>query len=81
MAIGELKENEMKKLTKQELDDLRQEMGILSSLRHENIVEFIGICSSPPHLCIVTELAKHGDLYQFMSRTNRPDFQKQVCNA
>jgi uncharacterized protein (DUF2249 family) len=27
----------------------------LQSLRHPNILQFLGTCTKPPHLCMVTE--------------------------
>ena len=39
---------------------LHKEAVMLSSLRHPNIVQFMGICPSPP--CIISELCQHGSL-------------------
>jgi serine/threonine protein kinase len=47
----------LKKLTKEELQDLRQEVAILSSIYHPNVVLFMGACTrEEDQLMIVTEL-------------------------
>ncbi|GAX76292.1 hypothetical protein CEUSTIGMA_g3737.t1 [Chlamydomonas eustigma] len=43
---------------------LRQEVQVLSRLRHPHIVQFLGAYLSPPNVCIVEELAEGGSLYQ-----------------
>ncbi|KAK8954632.1 Serine/threonine-protein kinase HT1 [Platanthera zijinensis] len=49
-----------------------QEVIMLASLRHSNIVRFIGACRKPMVWCIVTEYAKGGSVRQFLSkRQNR----------
>lgn len=50
-----------------------QEVMMLATLRHENVVRFIGACRKAMLWCIVTEYAKGGSLRQFLSkRRNRP---------
>ena len=39
------------------LSDFVNEVEVLCALRHPNVVLFMGACTSPPNLCIVTELA------------------------
>lgn len=49
-----------------------QEVMMLATLRHPNIVKFIGACRKPMVWCIVTEYAKGGSLKHFLSkRQNR----------
>lgn len=49
-----------------------QEVMMLATLRHPNIVKFIGACRKPMVWCIVTEYAKGGSVRQFlMKRQNR----------
>ncbi|KAG0479566.1 hypothetical protein HPP92_010424 [Vanilla planifolia] len=45
-----------------------QEVMMLSSLRHPNVVRFIGACKKPMVWCILTEYAKGGSVRQFLSR-------------
>ncbi|CAL5011057.1 unnamed protein product [Urochloa humidicola] len=45
-----------------------QEVMMLSTLRHPNIVKFVGACRKPLVWCIVTEYAKGGSLKNFLSR-------------
>jgi tRNA A-37 threonylcarbamoyl transferase component Bud32 len=49
-----------------------QEVMMLATLRHPNIVKFVGACRKPIVWCIVTEYAKGGSLKNFLSkRQNR----------
>ncbi|MQM16829.1 hypothetical protein Taro_049789 [Colocasia esculenta] len=49
-----------------------QEVMMLATLRHPNVVRFIGGCRKPLVWCIVTEYAKGGSVRQFlMRRQNR----------
>uniref|UniRef100_A0A7C8ZF28 non-specific serine/threonine protein kinase n=1 Tax=Opuntia streptacantha TaxID=393608 RepID=A0A7C8ZF28_OPUST len=50
----------------------QQEVMMLATLRHPNIVRFIGACRKPMVWCIVTEYAKGGSVRQFLTkRQNR----------
>ncbi|XP_061347598.1 serine/threonine-protein kinase STY13-like [Gastrolobium bilobum] len=50
----------------------QQEVTMLATLKHPNIVRFIGACRKPMVWCIVTEYAKGGSVRQFlMKRQNR----------
>lgn len=42
--------------------DFMQEVEIMKTLRHPNIVEFLGVCVEPSCLCIVTEYLSQGSL-------------------
>lgn len=48
------------------IEDLEHEADILYPLRHQNVVEFLGICLNPPAL--VTELLLVGDLRSFLRK-------------
>eukprot|EP00262_Sarcandra_glabra_P006122 TRINITY_DN18222_c0_g1_i1.p1 TRINITY_DN18222_c0_g1~~TRINITY_DN18222_c0_g1_i1.p1 ORF type:complete len:443 (+),score=47.80 TRINITY_DN18222_c0_g1_i1:301-1629(+) len=49
-----------------------QEVMMLATLKHQNIVRFIGACQKPMVWCIVTEYAKGGSVRQFLNkRQNR----------
>eukprot|EP00250_Pteridium_aquilinum_P006013 c1600_g1_i1 orf=412-1587(+) len=45
-----------------------KEVSMLATLRHENVVRFIGACWKPSVLCIATEYAKGGSLRMFLAR-------------
>lgn len=58
---------------------MKHEINVLKQLRHENIVRFVGVCTSVRHLCIVTELCENGDLYDYMRKIRKPSFGRLVC--
>ncbi|KAL6856979.1 hypothetical protein ACP4OV_018361 [Aristida adscensionis] len=47
-----------------------QEVLILRSVNHENILQFYGACTKPPNYCIVTEYMPGGNLYDFLHKQN-----------
>lgn len=51
-------------LTPEVLENLKEEVSILSQLRHPNVVLYLGACTAPPDVCIVTEWAEHGSLHE-----------------
>jgi serine/threonine protein kinase len=61
VAIKKLK---LKDVAKQAelLEDLKREIAILSNLRHPNMVLYIGACTKPPNVCIITEWCDRGSL-------------------
>ncbi|KAG0005372.1 hypothetical protein BGZ79_005170 [Entomortierella chlamydospora] len=75
VAIGELR---IKNFTEQDITEMKHEIKVLKQLRHENIVRFVGVCTNVRHLCIVTELCEHGDLYDYMRRVRRPSFGRMI---
>ncbi|XP_024970871.1 serine/threonine-protein kinase STY46-like isoform X2 [Cynara cardunculus var. scolymus] len=46
--------------------EFAQEVYIMRKIRHKNIVQFIGACTRPPNLCIVTEFMAGGSVYNFL---------------
>ncbi|XP_050127803.1 serine/threonine-protein kinase STY17-like isoform X2 [Malus sylvestris] len=50
------------------LRDFSQEVYILRKIRHKNVVQFIGACTRPPNLCIVTEFMSKGSVYDFLHK-------------
>jgi len=48
-----------------------QEVMMLATLRHQNIVKFIGACRKPMVWCIVTEYAKGGSVRNFLTRRQK----------
>ncbi|KAF3787682.1 Serine/threonine-protein kinase [Nymphaea thermarum] len=50
--------------------EFAQEVFIMRKVRHENVVRFIGACTKPPSLCIVTEFMSGGSIYDFLHKRN-----------
>ncbi|XP_043701429.1 serine/threonine-protein kinase EDR1-like isoform X2 [Telopea speciosissima] len=50
-------------LTAENMEDFCNEISILSRLRHPNVILFLGACTKPPHLSMVTEYMEYGSLY------------------
>ncbi|XP_058100811.1 serine/threonine-protein kinase EDR1-like isoform X2 [Magnolia sinica] len=50
-------------LTAENMEDFCNEIFILSRLRHPNVILFLGACTTPPHLSMVTEYMEMGSLY------------------
>ena len=48
----------------------RKEVAIMKRLRHPNIVQFIGACTQPPDLCIITQYVPRGSLFKLLHRSN-----------
>ncbi|KAM0899444.1 hypothetical protein ACQ4PT_021307 [Festuca glaucescens] len=49
--------------------EFMREVAIMKSLRHPNIVLFMGAVTEPPNLSIVTEYLSRGSLYKLLHRT------------
>ncbi|KAF2306315.1 hypothetical protein GH714_016408 [Hevea brasiliensis] len=50
------------------LREFSQEVYIMRKIRHKNVVQFIGACTQPPNLCIVTEFMARGSIYDFLHK-------------
>ncbi|CAI9117012.1 OLC1v1018321C4 [Oldenlandia corymbosa var. corymbosa] len=48
--------------------EFAQEVYILRKVRHKNVVQFIGACTRPPRLCIVTEYMRGGSIYDYLRK-------------
>nr|XP_004231067.1 serine/threonine-protein kinase STY46 isoform X1 [Solanum lycopersicum] len=48
--------------------EFAQEVYIMRKVRHKNVVQFIGACTSPPNLCIVTEYMSGGSVYDYLHK-------------
>ncbi|XP_043713574.1 serine/threonine-protein kinase STY46-like isoform X2 [Telopea speciosissima] len=48
--------------------EFAQEVFIMRKVRHKNVVQFIGACTRPPTLCIVTEFMSGGSVYDFLHK-------------
>ncbi|XP_068499977.1 probable serine/threonine-protein kinase SIS8 isoform X3 [Phaseolus vulgaris] len=50
-------------LTAENMEDFCNEISILSRLRHPNVILFLGACTKPPRLSMITEYMELGSLY------------------
>uniref|UniRef100_A0A6A7GAJ4 non-specific serine/threonine protein kinase n=1 Tax=Hirondellea gigas TaxID=1518452 RepID=A0A6A7GAJ4_9CRUS len=57
--------------TPESLDEFRSEVAIMRKLQHANITMFMGACTVPPHLCLVTELLEMS-LFDLLHNTSIP---------
>ncbi|XP_056169934.1 serine/threonine-protein kinase STY46-like isoform X2 [Syzygium oleosum] len=48
--------------------EFAQEVFILRKVRHKNVVQFIGACTKPPSLYIVTEFMSGGSVYDYLHK-------------
>ncbi|KAG0454329.1 hypothetical protein HPP92_025633 [Vanilla planifolia] len=48
--------------------EFAQEVYIMRKVSHKNVVRFIGACTKPTSLCIVTEFLSRGSLYDFLHK-------------
>ncbi|KAH6793011.1 Mitogen activated protein kinase kinase like protein [Perilla frutescens var. hirtella] len=49
--------------TAENIEDFCNEISILSRIRHPNVILFLGACTTPPRLSLVTEYMEMGSLY------------------
>ncbi|KAK9808194.1 hypothetical protein WJX73_007130 [Symbiochloris irregularis] len=64
----------VKRLLEQDLNDhlmeeFRAEVAIMKRLKHPNVVLFLGACTHPPNLSIVTQFVPRGSLFRLLHRT------------
>jgi serine/threonine protein kinase len=57
-------------ITPEALSDLKKEIAILSQLRHPNVVLYLGCCTKPPNVCIVTEWCDKGSVFDLIHTKN-----------
>uniref|UniRef100_A0A803NQC1 non-specific serine/threonine protein kinase n=1 Tax=Cannabis sativa TaxID=3483 RepID=A0A803NQC1_CANSA len=48
--------------------EFAQEVFIMRKVRHKNVVQFIGACTKPPSMCIVTEYMSGGSVYDYLHK-------------
>ncbi|KAI9013988.1 kinase-like domain-containing protein [Phycomyces nitens] len=58
--------------------EVKHEVNVLKQLRHENVIKFIGVCTNPRHLSIITEICEKGDLFDVIRKYKKPSFSQQV---
>ncbi|GJD06453.1 Probable serine/threonine-protein kinase [Galdieria sulphuraria] len=52
--------------------EFQSEVAVLCTLRHPNVILFMGACTRPPHLFIVTEFMSKGTLFDILHRYRVP---------
>ncbi|OQR87213.1 protein kinase [Achlya hypogyna] len=57
---------------KNTLAEFHKECSIMKGLHHPNIVLFMGSCSNPPNLLLVTELLVNGSFFDYYHKHDRP---------
>ncbi|KAK2866454.1 hypothetical protein Q7C36_002510 [Tachysurus vachellii] len=67
----------LKYLDNQLLRDIKRpsiiaEFNVMRELKHENLVQFFGVCNEPPNICIVMQYCKKGSLKDIL-RNNEID--------
>eukprot|EP00243_Klebsormidium_subtile_P002380 TRINITY_DN14729_c0_g1_i1.p1 TRINITY_DN14729_c0_g1~~TRINITY_DN14729_c0_g1_i1.p1 ORF type:complete len:587 (+),score=127.70 TRINITY_DN14729_c0_g1_i1:492-2252(+) len=65
VAIKILKPERLNENLQQEF---AQEVYIMRKVRHKNVVQFIGACTKPPNLSIVTEFMSGGSVYDYLHK-------------
>ncbi len=50
------------------VQDFKAEVSLMQRLKHPNVVMFMGACTQPPNLSIVTQFAPRGSLYRILHR-------------
>ncbi|PON40307.1 Phosphorylase kinase, gamma catalytic subunit [Trema orientale] len=48
--------------------EFAQEVFIMRKVRHKNVVQFIGACTKPPSMCIITEYMAGGSVYDYLHK-------------
>ncbi|KOM51699.1 hypothetical protein LR48_Vigan09g035800 [Vigna angularis] len=48
--------------------EFAQEVYILSKIQHKNVVKFVGACTKPPNLYLVTEYMPGGSMFDFLHK-------------
>jgi len=54
------------------LEEITNEVRMLSILRHPNIVLLMGMCSKPPNMVILFENVELGSLFNYLHQTQKP---------
>ena len=55
-------------VTGESLSVFMHEVNIMSKLRHQNILLFVGACLTQPNICFLTEFIPHGNLRQVLDK-------------
>ncbi|KAL5012543.1 hypothetical protein ScPMuIL_011094 [Solemya velum] len=67
VAVKTLKEDTMA------LKDFLEEAGIMKEMKHDNLVQLLGVCTREPPFYIITEFMKQGNLLDYLRSHNKED--------
>ncbi|XP_039016965.1 serine/threonine-protein kinase EDR1-like isoform X1 [Hibiscus syriacus] len=68
-------------LTEENMEDFCNEISILGRLRHPNVILFLGACTKPPQLSMITEYMEMGSLHfliHLSGQKNRLNWRKRL---
>jgi len=57
-------------LTRDFVTELYQEAALMQEIRHPNVLTFMGVCTIPPEVCIITEYMPRGSVYILLHDTS-----------
>jgi 2',3'-cyclic-nucleotide 2'-phosphodiesterase (5'-nucleotidase family) len=60
-------------------DSFKQEVSVMTALRHPNVVLFMAASTKPPKMCIVMELMELGSLYELIHNELLPAIPLPLC--
>ncbi|AVL94173.1 putative serine/threonine protein kinase receptor [Megavirus vitis] len=60
-------------ITKENERAFRDEVKVMTNLRHPNVVLFMAACTKPPNMCIVMELMSLGSMYELIHNELIPE--------
>ena len=68
-------------LTPEVVTDFYNEVQVMYQLRHENIVQCLGISVMPPTICVILEYCPHGSLYDLLHNHNKAPSESAKSHA
>lgn len=63
---GDIMIHTRRRSTKKDVEEFLKEVSVLSMIRHENVVLFMGACLEPPNLAVITSVRRGLSLYNHL---------------
>lgn len=63
---GDIMIHTRRRSTKEDVEEFLNEVSVLSMIRHENVVLFMGACLEPPNLAVITSVRRGLSLYNHL---------------
>eukprot|EP00727_Mastigamoeba_balamuthi_P008187 m51a1_g399 putative serine threonine kinase (1307) ;mRNA; r:712954-718306 len=79
VAVKKFFRQKVDSITMAEIEHQIKEISLLSDIRHPNIVLFLGACTEPCNMFVVTEWMDNGSLLQLLSSSSQIDRQRGVA--